>query len=408
MTARPAPLPWLAVVLCAGGLFAVSMGVRQSLPLFMGTLNTQTGLGIATISLAFASGQLLWGVTQPVAGACADRFGPGRVMAVGLLAIALGTALIPFAASLPLLVLTIGVLGAGGAGALGPSVLMGAVARRIDPARRGMANGIVGAGGSFGQFAIIPLASAMLAGLGWTQALWGLALLTLLALPMVLPLRVPAAEAGGAAAAGGPTMGEAVRGALRDPGFLLLTSGFFVCGFHVAFIATHLPGVVESCGLPPSVGAWSLAVIGLFNIAGSFWIGWAVGRWRMKSLLSAIYAARAVAVLAFVLAPKSEAVFLVFAAAIGFTYLSTVPATAGLVAKLHGARYMATLFGLVMFSHQIGGFLGAWLGGRAFEATGSYDRMWWIDIALAVAAAIVHLPIREARVVRSPSAAAPA
>jgi predicted MFS family arabinose efflux permease len=405
MTTRPAPLPWLAIVLCAAGLFAASMGVRQSLPLFLGTLNTQTGLGIAAISLAFAIGQLMWGITQPIAGACADRFGPGRVMLVGGLAIALGTALIPYAGTLPMLMLTIGVLGAGGAGALGPSVLMGAVARRIDPACRGMATGIVGAGGSFGQFAVIPLAQWMIGGLGWVQALWGLSLLTLLALPMILALRLPPGEAG-ATAAGGATLGGAVRGALRDPSFLLLSAGFFVCGFHVAFIATHLPGVVAACGLPPSVGAWALAVVGLFNIAGSFAIGWAVDRWRMKSLLSLIYATRAVAVLAFVLAPKTEAVVLVFAAVIGFTYLSTVPPTAGLVAKLHGARYMATLFGLVMLSHQVGGFLGAWLGGKAFEATGSYDGMWWIDIALAIAAALLHLPIREARV--SPRAAAAA
>lgn len=404
MTPRAVPLPWLAVVLCAAGLFAVSLGVRQSLPLFMGVLNTQTGLGIAAISLAFAVGQLMWGVTQPIAGACADRWGSARVMAVGALAIAVGTALVPWAGTLPALMIAIGVLGAGGAGALGPSVLMGAVARLIDPARRGMATGIVGAGGSFGQFAVIPLAQLMIGGLGWQHALWGLALLTLLAMPLILPLRSPAGP-GTAPAAGAATLGEAVRGAARDPSFLLLTAGFFVCGFHVAFIATHLPGVVAACGLPPSVGAWALAIVGLFNIAGSFTIGWAVDRWRMKHLLSGLYAARAVIVLAFVLAPKTEAVVLVFAAAIGFTYLSTVPPTAGLVAKLHGARYMATLFGLVMLSHQVGGFLGAWLGGKAFEATGSYDWMWWVDIALAVGAALVHLPIREAAV---PPRAAPA
>jgi predicted MFS family arabinose efflux permease len=384
-------------VLCAAGLFAVSLGVRQSLPLFMGILNTQTGLGIAAISLAFAVGQLMWGLTQPFAGAFADRYGSGRVMLIGALAIALGTAMVPYAGSLPALMIAIGVLGAGGAGALGPSVMMGAVARLIDPARRGIATGIVGAGGSFGQFAVIPLAQLMISGLGWVHALWGLALLTLLALPMILPLRTPV-SGGAVDTTGAATLGEAVRGAMRDRSFLLLTTGFFVCGFHVAFIATHLPGVVAACGLPPEVGAWSLAVIGLFNIAGSFTIGWAVDRWRMKSLLSLIYAARALIVLAFVLAPKTETTFLLFAAAIGFTYLSTVPPTAGLVAKLHGARFMATLFGLVMLGHQVGGFLGAWLGGKAFEATGSYDWMWYADIALAVGAALIHLPIREARV----------
>jgi predicted MFS family arabinose efflux permease len=185
------------------------------------------------------------------------------------------------------------------------------------------------------------------------------------------------------------------------PSYRLLCMGFFVCGFHVAFIATHLPGVVASCQLPPEVGAWSLAVIGLFNILGSVTIGWAIGydhgRWRMKSLLSLIYAVRALAVLVFVFAPKTPTTLLVFAAVIGFTYLSTVPPTAGLVARFFGPAHMATLFGVVMLSHQIGGFLGAWLGGKAFEATGSYEWMWWIDIVLAVGAALVHLPIDERR-----------
>jgi predicted MFS family arabinose efflux permease len=173
--------------------------------------------------------------------------------------------------------------------------------------------------------------------------------------------------------------------------------GFFVCGFHVAFIATHLPGVVAACQLPPAVGAWSLAVIGLFNIVGSFAMGWAVGRWRMKSLLALVYLTRALAVLVFMFAPKTEAVMLVFAAVIGLSYLSTVPPTAGLVAKMFGTAHMATLFGVVMLAHQIGGFLGAYMGGKAFEWTGTYDWMWYADIVLAVGAALVNLPIREAR-----------
>ncbi len=205
------------------------------------------------------------------------------------------------------------------------------------------------------------------------------------------------------------TTREAIRRALHTPGYLLLAAGFFVCGFHVAFIATHLPGVVAACQLPPAVGAWALAIVGLFNIVGSFAIGWAVGRWRMKSLLSLLYAARGVAVLAFLLAPKTEPVVLAFAAIIGLTYLSTVPPTVGLVAKFFGTAHMATLFGFVMLSHQIGGFLGAWLGGRAFEWTGSYDWMWYADIVLAAGAALIHLPIREAvvpaRVVAGASAA---
>lgn len=195
-----------------------------------------------------------------------------------------------------------------------------------------------------------------------------------------------------------------LREALANPSYRLLAAGFFVCGFHVAFLATHLPGVIASCGLPLQYGAWSLAVLGLFNILGSLGMGWAVGRWRMKSLLSLVYAARALAVLVFLLSPKTGPVLLIFAAVMGFTFLSTVPPTAGLVAKFFGTSHMATLFGVVMLTHQVGGFLGAWLGGKVFEATGSYDWMWYADIVLAVGAALIHMPIREAPVAR-PAAA---
>lgn len=199
---------------------------------------------------------------------------------------------------------------------------------------------------------------------------------------------------------------EAIREALKNRSYLLLAAGFFVCGFHVAFLATHLPGVVAACGLPTQWAGWSLAMLGLFNIVGSIAMGWAVGRWRMKSLLSLVYAARGLAVLAFLLAPKTGPVVLVFAAVMGLTFLSTVPPTAGLVAKFFGPANMATLFGIVMLTHQVGGFLGAWLGGKVFEATGTYDWVWYIDIVLAVEAALVHLPIREARLPSAPRAAA--
>jgi predicted MFS family arabinose efflux permease len=202
--------------------------------------------------------------------------------------------------------------------------------------------------------------------------------------------------------------GQAVREALRHPGYVLLASGFFVCGFHVAFLAVHLPGVIEACGLGPQWGGWALAMIGLFNIGGSLAVGWAMGRWRSKSLLSLIYAARGLAVLAFLFAPKTGTVVLVFAAVMGLTYLSTVPPTAGLVAKFFGPANMATLFGLVMLTHQIGAFFGSWIGGKVYEWTGAYDAFWVIDIALAAAAALVHLPIREAPLRASPATAAAA
>ncbi len=398
------------VLLAAGGVFALTMGARQSMGLFLGTLNTHTGLGLASISLAFAFGQLWWGLTQPFAGMVADRLGAGRVLVAGILLVALGTAMVPFMTSTGGLVLAIGVIAAGGAGMAGPSVLMAATTRLIAPAKRAMATGIVNAGGSFGQFLFVPIAQGITAAAGWVVALQSMAALVLLALPAAWVLRGASVQA--AAAGASPTntpaqsTGQAVRRALATPSFLLLGAGFFVCGFHVAFIATHLPGVVAACQLPPSVGAWALALVGLFNIVGSLSMGWAMGRWRMKSLLSLVYAARALAVAVFVVLPKTEVVVLVFAAVMGLTFLSTVPPTAGLVAKMFGTAHMATLFGVVMLTHQIGGFLGAYLGGKAFVATGNYDWMWYADIVLAVGAALIHLPIREARLAARATAAA--
>ncbi|HEX7439036.1 MAG TPA: MFS transporter [Caldimonas sp.] len=391
---RP-PIAFWLVLVAAGGTFAVTMGARQSMGLFLNTLNTSTGLGLASISLAFAFGQLWWGLTQPFAGMFADRFGAGRVLVCGIVLVALGTALVPFMTTTAGLVFAIGVLGAGGAGMAGPAVLMAAATRLVTPRKRGMATGLVNAGGSFGQFLFAPIAQGITAAASWVVALQSLALLSLLALPAAWVLRGNSASAASAALKSETTR-EVIGRALRDPSYRYLCAGFFVCGFHVAFIATHLPGVVAACQLPPAVGAWALAIVGLFNIVGSFSVGWAVGRWRMKSLLSLIYAARGLAVLIFLFAPKTEAVVLVFAAVIGLTYLSTVPPTAGLVAKFFGPAHMGTLFGVVMLTHQLGGFLGAYFGGKAFEWTGSYDWMWYADIVLAVGAALVHLPIREA------------
>jgi len=385
---------WL-ILLAAAGTFALTMGTRQSMGLFLSALNTSTGLGVGSISLAFAFGQLFWGVTQPFAGAFADRVGAGRVLLMGVSLVALGTFITPFMASTPGLVLAIGILAAGGAGMAGPAVLMSATVRLIPPEKRGMATGIVNAGGSFGQFVMAPLAGALMVSQGWANAMQVLGLLVLLALPGAWILRGNPAQAASAQQA--PVSArQAIRVALHTPSYLMLAGGFLVCGFHVAFLATHLPGVIASCGLPAQWGAWSLAVLGLFNIVGSVAMGWAVGRWRMKSLLSLVYVARAVAVLVFLAAPKSGPVVLAFAGVMGLTFLSTVPPTAGLVAKMFGTGNMATLFGIVMLSHQVGGFLGAWLGGRIFEATGNYHWVWYIDILLAVGAALIHLPIREA------------
>ena len=453
-TARRA-LPWGLVLLAAAGTFGLTLGTRQSMGLFLGDLNTATGLGLGSISLAFAFGQLAWGLTQPFAGAVADRHGAGRVLTAGLTLIALGTLITPYMTSTLGLILAMGLLSAGGAGMAGPAVLMAATTRLVPADRQGLATGIVNAGGSLGQFVIAPIAGALILGLGWVGAMQTLGLLVLLALPAAWVLRgapqlsepspvtaavtapvtapaatsaaSPATVANDQAAANAPTRPTpaslmstpagaprpvaatarlALRQALQDRNYRLLSAGFFVCGFHVAFLATHLPGVVASCGLPLTYAAWSLAVLGLFNIVGSLAMGWSMGRWRMKSLLSLVYAARAVAVLVFLLAPKTGTVVLVFAAVMGLTFLSTVPPTAGLVAKFFGTRHMAMLFGVVMLSHQVGGFLGAWLGGQVFEATGSYNLVWMIDIALAVGAALVHLPIQEAPVPRPAASAA--
>lgn len=385
---------WL-VLLAAAGTFALTMGTRQTMGLFLSPLNTATGLGLGSISLAFAFGQLWWGLTQPFAGAMADKVGAGRVLLAGAVLVAAGTFITPYMTTAWGLILAIGVLSAGGAGMAGPAVLMAATTRLIAPQHRSLATGIVNAGGSFGQFVMAPLAAALMVGVGWAQAMQVMGLIVLLCLPAAYLLRGNALQA---APAGQKvkTTREAITEALRHPGYRLLATGFFVCGFHVAFLATHLPGVVAACGLPAQWAGWSLALLGLFNIVGSLAMGWAIGRWRMKSLLSLVYASRAVAVALFLVAPKTGSVVLAFAAVMGLTFLSTVPPTAGLVAKFFGPANMATLFGLVMLTHQIGGFLGAWLGGQVFEATGKYDLIWIIDIALAVGAALIHWPIREA------------
>jgi predicted MFS family arabinose efflux permease len=299
-----------------------------------------------------------------------------------------------------MLVFAIGVVIALGAGAGGVSIVLAAVARLLPPEKRAMASGIVNAGGSFGQFALVPIAQGLIGWVGWMAALWWFAALAVAMTPLAWVLRGKGSPAPGAVRE--ERLGQAVKRAFGDRSYVLLNLGFFTCGFHVAFIMTHLPGVVAYCSLPPAVGAWSLSVIGLFNIVGSLGAGWAMSRWRSKSLLAVVYASRAVAVALFLVAPKTELTFLVFAAFLGLTWLSTIPPTAGLVAKFYGPRYMATLFGIALLSHQIGGFLGAYLGGYAFEMTGSYDWMWYADIALALAAALIPLPSRARPVHAAP------
>jgi len=400
---------WL-LILTASAIMMITMGARLTTGLFLSPLNTATGLGVASISFVMAVAQLMWGAAQPVFGAVADKYGPGRVIALGGVMLAAGTAATPFVDSQIGLLLAMGILSAAGAGAGSFSILIGATAQRLPPERRAFASGFINAGGSFGQFVFAPLMGAIIAGAGWIWAMLTMAATTLLTIPLAWPLRgkraaqpAPAATASAAAAAPAPTitLGQQLRQALRDRSYICLHLGFFTCGFHIAFLVTHLPGEVALCSLPASVSATSLALIGLFNIAGSLSAGALASRYRMKSLLVWIYASRAVIIALYLLAPKTAWTFYLTAGALGFTWLATVPPTAGLVGKLFGVRYLATLFGLTLLSHQIGGFFGAWLGGLAFVRFGDYSWMWYADIALALAAALVNLPIREAPVARA-------
>ena len=363
----------MGITLAAAGILMVTMGARQSLGLFVGPLNTSTGLGIVAISFALAVGQFAWGAVQPLAGAAADRWGPRPVLLAGIVLLAIGSAITPFMTSAWGLTFAIGLVSAMGAGAGSFSVLIGAAAQRMPAEARGAASGVINAGGSLGQFIFAPLLQKLIQLMGWMGAMYSLAAMTLLALPLVGPV-TKGSTPHTTAAAGNHTDGglrTALKTALGDRSYLLLHAGFFTCGFHIAFLVTHLPTEVDLCGLPPSVASWSLALM---------------------------YASRAVLIVWYLAMPREAWVFYVFAVGLGLTWLATVPPTAGLCAKLFGLRYLGTLFGLTLLTHQIGGFLGAWLGGLAITQFGDYTWMWWADIALALLAAVLNLPIREARV----------
>lgn len=395
-----------AVIVAAAAILLITMGARQTIGLFVAPLDEATGLGIARISLAVAIGQFVWGLAQPVFGAVADRFGTGRVIAVGGLLLAAGTALTPFAHSELALIATLGLLSAFGAGAGSLSILIGAVMQRLPSERRSSAAGVINAGGSLGQFVFAPLVQMAILGVGWAGAMIGVAAATLLTLPLALGMRrrASAASPAGGAATAGMTLRQQLRHAAAERSYWWLHLGFFTCGFHVAFLVTHLPGEVRLCGLSPLISANSLAIIGLANVAGSLGAGWLGTRYRMKHLLFWIYLGRAAAILAFLAAPKTALTFYIFATALGVTWLATLPPTAGLVGKLFGTRYIATLIGLTMLSHQLGAFYGAWLGGIAVEHFGNYTGMFVADAALATFAALINLPIRESPVARAATA----
>ncbi len=394
---------WI-VTLAAAALLMVTMGVRQSFGLFVSPLNSATGLGIATISFALAIGQFTWGAVQPIAGALADRHGPAKVLIGGIVLLAVGLALTPFMGTGFGLIVALGLLASIGAGAGSFSVLIGAAAQRLPAEARGKASGVINAGGSMGQFVFAPIAQALIQAIGWVGALWSLAAVTLAALPLVGT--VASGNTGRPHGGENDSPWRALRDAFGDRSYVLLNAGFFTCGFHIAFLVTHLPQEVNLCGLPPTVASWSLAIIGLSNIAGSLYAGNATAKYRSKHILAVMYFSRALLIAAYLAAPKTAMTFYVFAAGLGFTWLATVPPTANIVGKLFGTRFLATLFGMTLLSHQVGGFLGAWLGGISLERTGNYSWMWYADMALATFAALVNLPIREAR--PAPAQAAPA
>ncbi|HEV3020294.1 MAG TPA: MFS transporter [Burkholderiaceae bacterium] len=407
--ARSTRADW-PLMLTAAAILMVTFGVRQSIGLYVSPLNTATGLGIANISLALAIGQFVWGASQPLFGMLADRQGPAPVIVAGGLLLAAGTAAAPFVSSEGGLIVTLGLLMSAGAGAGSFSILIGASARHLAPERRPFAAGLINAGGSFGQFVFAPLNQLLIGLFGWVNAMLAMAAIALSTLPLarLLTPRHDSQESGHADAVALTSQALAkevdhsshglraqVAAALRDRSYWLLHAGFFTCGFHIAFLVTHLPTEVNLCGLTSSVAAVSLAIIGLANIAGSLSVGALGSRVRMKWLLFWVYFGRAASIGLYLLAPKTALTFYVFAAALGVSWLSTVPPTAGLVGKLFGTRYLATLFGLTLLSHQVGGFFGAWLGGIALARFGNYSWMWYADIVLALAAALVNLPIRE-------------
>ncbi len=406
MTRAATRMPWL-LLLAATLTLLVTMGIRQSLGLFVQPIHAGTGLSIVQISFALAVAQLVWGAAQPLFGMWADKRGPGRVLVFGSVLLVVGMALAPWLASEWGLVLTLGLLGAAGAGAGSFSVLIGAVSQRMSERDRSMAAGVINAGGSFGQFVFAPLTQAVISVAGWAAGMWALAAAAMATLPLAWPLRGRKAPARVAVDAHRDDMGlsSQLRIAFRDRSYWLLHLGFFTCGFHIAFLVTHLPTEIALCGLTERVSASALALIGLFNVGGSIGIGWLGRHYRMKWLLALMYASRALLIALYLVLPPTPLVFYGFAAGLGLTWLATVPPTAGIIGKLFGPRYLATLFGFTLFSHQVGGFLGAWLGGLALERLGDYSWMWYADMALASIAAAANLPIRESspRLAASPA-----
>ncbi|MDR1124628.1 MAG: MFS transporter [Deltaproteobacteria bacterium] len=379
----------------------IMLGTRQTIGLFVHPLLDATTMNIAEMSMAIAIGQLMWGVFQPLFGIWADKHGAFPVLLTGALLLFCGQICTMWATSFLPMTLAQGLLSPAGSAALSFTVLIAVVGRRLPSEKMSMAGGIINAGGSLGQFIFSPIVQGLISMRGYAGSLMFLAFTALASIVPSWLLSRQRAKPSSAAPATPQKQPDAIdlktqlRTAFRDPSYLLLHTGFFTCGFHVAFLTTHLPGEISMCGHSDSVSAISLSIIGLCNIAGSIMAGVLGKRFRMKYILASLYGFRAMIIAAYLFSPKTEWTFYIFAVTTGFTWLATVPPTAGIVGKLYGTRYLATLFGLTFFTHQAGGFLGAWLGGVAIQASGSLLWVWWVDIALAIVAAVVNLPIRE-------------
>jgi MFS family permease len=402
---RPAPglVTWrtpLVIIICGCVIALLSFGPRSSLGFFIQPMSREFLWGRDIFGLALAIQNLLWGLGQPIAGAIADRFGVLRVMCVGAVLYAGGLLLMRYAATPLSLDLGAGVLIGFGLSGCSFNLVLSAFSKLLPPERRGIALGAGTAAGSFGQFLFAPFGVAMIDNLGWQTALTIFAGLMLLIVPLSFALATPPATSADVPAADQQSFRTALAEAFGHRSYVLLVLGFFTCGFQLAFITVHLPAYLADRGMPAQTGGWVIAAIGLFNIIGSLSVGWLQNRFPKRYILSAIYFLRAMSIVAFISFPISTFSAILFGAATGLTWLSTVPPTSALVAIMFGTRWFSTLFGFAFVSHQVGGFLGVLLGGIVFEKFGSYTPIWWLSVLFGVLSALINLPIVEAPVAR--------
>jgi MFS family permease len=391
------------VLLCGALIVTLSMGVRHGFGLWLQPITMERGWTRETFSFALAVQNLAWGLAGPLAGALADRFGAFRVLVAGALLYAAGLATMALATTGTAFTGAAGVLVGVAQAGVTYAIVYGVIGRNVAPELRSWAMGVTAAAGSFGQFLMVPVESALISRFGWDNALYLLGLLVLLIVPLAAGLREPRA---GAAGGHSQSIGAALREAFGYPSFRLLMAGYFVCGFQVVFIGVHMPSYLKDKGLDPQVATMALALIGLFNVIGTYAAGAIGQRWPKRYLLSAIYLLRSLSIVLFLLLPLTPLSVYVFSAVIGLLWLSTVPPTNAVVAQIFGVQYLSMLGGFVFLSHQVGSFIGVWLGGKLFDATGSYDLVWWIAVALGVFAGLVNLPVRETPIPRTAAAAA--